>query len=33
MEHLTMSSKETRRPDLAQAALAGKVTNREPHKL
>lgn len=29
MGHLTMSSKEARRPGLVQAALAGKVTNRE----
>ncbi|MEO5616873.1 MAG: ISNCY family transposase [Candidatus Eisenbacteria bacterium] len=29
MGHLTMSSKEARRPGLIQAALAGKLTNRE----
>src|SRR5438093_5072571 len=29
MGHLTMSSKEARRPGLVQAALAGKVTNAE----
>jgi transposase len=29
MGHLTMSSKEARRPGLVQAALAGKISNRE----